>query len=180
MNAARMTIRIAVAVGFAMTLAACGDKKTDCSTSPTAPGCSPPPTTLPAQVRSVIASGNCSGLDVNFLCFFDPFTTSQKGDLDITVDWTFPESNIQVMVSSGTCTLDQINGGQCSFITSSLAANTPKPRVLTVKAVAAGSYTLYVGNRGPKSESVSAQIGLTTPGSASSTVSRLSGRAYRF
>ena len=46
---------------------------------------------------------------------------------------------------------------------------TPKPRVVTIKGVAAGTYQLYVGNRGPKTESLSAQIGLTTPGTASSS-----------
>ena len=78
--------------------------------------------------------------------------------------------------TSGTCTLDQINGNACTIITSSLASTAPKPRVLTVRAVAAGTYQLYVGNRGPKTESVSVQVGLTTPGSASSAAGTRVGR----
>jgi hypothetical protein len=177
MNAAGRTLMLGAGLVVVMTLGACDNKDNNsCSTNPTGPGCPPPPTTVPAQTRNVIKTGSCEGLDPNVLCFFDPFTTSQRGDMDVTVDWTFPEDNIQVMVSSGTCTLDQINASQCTFITSSQASTTPKPRVLTVRAVAAGTYQLYVGNRGPKTESVSVQIGLTTPGSASSAVGASAGR----
>jgi hypothetical protein len=112
-------------------------------------------------------TGGCEGLGVNVLCFFDPITTTQRGDLDVTVDWTFPDDLIQVMVSFGPCTLDQINSSQCSMVTTSLASATPKPRVLTLRGMAAGTYQLYVGNRGPRTESVSVQVGLTTGGAAS-------------
>src|SRR5207245_11693 len=117
-----------------------------------------------AQTRNVISTASCTDLGVDFLCFFSPFTTSQRGDLDVTVDWTFPEDVIQVLVSNGSCSLDQINANQCTFIGMTPASATPKPRVLTIKSVAAGNYQLYVGNRGPKTESLSIQIGLTTPG----------------
>jgi len=170
MHAVRGTLVLATALILAVSFGACSSSNdNNCGTNPTGPGCSPPPTTAPAQSRSVIKTASCTDLGVNFLCFFEPFTTSQKGDLDVTVDWTYPEDRIQVMVSGGNCTLDQINGGQCNYIVSSPAATTPKPRVLMVKAVAAGSYTLYVGNRGPQLESVSIQIGLTTPGTALSS-----------
>jgi len=176
MDAAHKTLMLGVGLVVVMTLGACGNKDNGCSTNPTGPGCPPPPTTVPAQTRNVIKTGSCEGIDPDVLCFFDPFTTNQKGDMDVTVDWTFPEDNIQVMVSSGTCTIDQINGSACTFITSSLASTTPKPRILTVRAVAAGTYQLYVGNRGPKTETVSVQIGLTTPGSASAAAGTSVGR----
>jgi hypothetical protein len=163
MNAVRRTLALAAGLAFALTLGACGG-----SSSPAAP-VAPPPTTLPAQTRTVISTGSCTDVGVNILCFFSPFTTTQRGDVDVTVDWTFPEDRIQLMVSTGSCTLDQINGNQCSYITTSPASTTPKPRVLTVKGVAAGTYQLYVGNRGPKTESLSVQVGLTTPGTASSS-----------
>jgi len=177
MDAVRKALVLAAGLAFALTLGACGGSSgPNCNTNPTGPGCPPPPPTTPAQVRTILHTGSCNGLDVNFLCFFDPFTTTQKGDLDVTVDWTFPEDSIQVMVSTGSCTLEQINGVQCNFLTTSLAATTPKPRILTVKGVAAGTYQLYVGNRGPKSESISTQVGLTTPGSATSATSTSGGR----
>ena len=184
MNAVRRTLALAAGLAFALALGACGDKdKGDgCTTNPTGPGCTPPTTTLPAQTRTIIGTSSCTDVGVDFLCFFDPFTTSQRGDLDVTVDWTFPEDVIQVLVSNGSCTLDQINANQCTFISSSAASATPKPRVLTIKGVAAGTYQLYVGNRGPKTESLSVQVGLTTPGTASSSaatrVESAIGRAY--
>ena len=92
----------------------------------------------------------------------------RRGDLDVTVDWTFPEDIIGVLVSKGSCTIDQINASQCNFISSNQESATPKPRILTIKGVAAGTYQLYVGNRGPQTESFSVQVGLTTPGTASS------------
>ena len=170
MNAIRKTLALAAGVAFALTLGGCGSGDGGgCSSNPTGPGCTvTTTTTLPPPVRTILKSGSCTDIEVNFLCFFESFTTSQRGDLDVTVDWTYPEDAIQVMVSTGTCTLEQINGRTCSFITSDTAATTPKPRVLKVTGVAPGTYQLYVGNRGPKTESVSIQIGLTTVGVASS------------
>ncbi len=177
MNAVRSTLVLGTGLALALALGACGSKDNGCSTNPTGPGCSTTTTTtLPPPVRTVIKSGSCAGIDVNVLCFFDPFTTAQKGDLDVTVDWTFPEDSIQVLVSTGSCTLDQINGNKCTYITSDVAATTPKPRVLTVKSVAAGTYQLYIGNRGPKTESVSYQIGLTTVGAAGSSTASVGKR----
>ena len=105
---------------------------------------------------------------VSALCFLPPFTTSQKGDLEVTVDWTFPDDSIQLLVSNGSCTLEQINGNQCAYIASTPASTVPKPRVVTVKGVAPGTYQPIVGNRGPKTETVSIQIILTTGGATSS------------
>ncbi|PYQ17498.1 MAG: hypothetical protein DMF80_00460 [Acidobacteria bacterium] len=169
---------IASGLALAMTLGACGgsDTKGGCSANPTGPGCPATPSPTPPPVRTIIKTGSCNDIGVDTLCFFNPFTTTQKGDLDVTVDWTFPEDSIQALVSSGTCTLDQINGNQCSYIATTPASTTPKPRVLTAKGVAAGTYQLYVGNRGPRTESVSVQVGLTTGGTASSDVGTNAGR----
>jgi hypothetical protein len=160
-------LAVAAALAGALTFGSCKDDKPNCNTNPTGPGCTVT-TTLPAQTRTIISTGSCTEVGVNILCFFPPFTTTQRGDLDVTVDWTFADDRIQVMVSTGSCTLDQVNGNQCTYIVTSPAATTPKPRVLTAKGVAAGTYQLYVGNRGPNIESLSTQIGLTTPGTASS------------
>ena len=116
----------------------------------------------------MITVGSCADVAVNALCFFPPFTTSQKGDLEVTVDWTFAEDSIQLLVSTGSCTLDQVNGNQCTYIASTPASTVPKPRVVTAKAVAPGTYQPIVGNRGPKTEAVSIQIILTTGGAGSS------------
>jgi hypothetical protein len=115
----------------------------------------------------VVETGSRSGLGVNILLFV-PFTTSARGTLDITVDWTIPVDGIHVFVSANECTIDQVNGGTCTYLVESVPS-TVKPRLLTVTGVAAGTYTLYIGNRGPSEESVSWQIGLTTGGTAGAT-----------
>ncbi len=140
-----------------LTLGACGesDGKGGCGANLTGPGCSPTPT---SPVRTMVTLGSCTNVAVNGLCRLPSFTTSQKGDLEITVDWTFPEDSIQVLVSSGTCTLEQINGDRCTYVASTPASTVPKPRVVTVKGVAPGTYQPWVGNRGPKTETVSIQI----------------------
>jgi len=169
---ARKALTLATGVALALTLGACGNDEINCSANPTAAGCPPPPTTTPPpplRVRTILATSTCEDIGVDVLCIFSPFTTPQRGDLDITVDWTFPEDVIQVLVSSGSCTLEQINGGQCTFLSSAPASATPKPRVITLTGVAAGTYQLYVGNRGPRTETVSIQIGLTTGGATSSS-----------
>jgi hypothetical protein len=90
--------------------------------------------------------------------------------LTFTVDWTFPQDVIQVLVSAGAqCTLAQINAGQCTFIAMTPAQTTPKPAVVTVHGAAAGTYWLYVGNRGPQNESLSYQASLTTGASSVSS-----------
>ena len=169
MNTVSKTLLVTTALAFALTFGACHKDPTNCNSTPTAPGCIPPPTTPPAQTRAIIYTGSCTDVGVNYLCFVDPFTTAQKGDLDITVDWTFPEDIIAALVSKGSCTIDQINASQCTLISSSQESATPKPRVITITGVAAGTYQLYVGNRGPRTETLSVQVGLTTPGTAGSS-----------
>jgi hypothetical protein len=172
--ATRKAAAAALAAVFAL---ACGGG----GSSTPAAATTPQPTPTPAPVRSVIQSLNCSDIGVDVLCFFTPFTTTQRGDLDVTVDWTFPEDSIQVFVSSGTCTLEQINSSQCNFVASTAASTAPKPRLVTARGVAAGTYQVYVGNRGPKTESISIQVGLTT-GTGTSVSAQLArqrqGQAY--
>jgi len=148
-------------------LAACGgsDGKGGCGANPTGPGCSPTPMSL-APGRALITRGSCVAV-VNALCRFPSLTTSQKGDLEVTVDWIFPENSIQVLVSSGGCTLDQINGGQCPFIASTPASTVPKPRVVTARGMPPGTYQPIVGNLGPRTETIVIQVILTTGGAAS-------------
>jgi hypothetical protein len=181
MNPVCRTLLITAGLAVALTLGGCKDDKTNCNSSPTAPGCTPPPTTQPAQTRTIIDTASCTDVGVNILCFFEPFTTTQRGDLDVTVDWTFPEDIIAVLVSKGSCTIDEINASQCTFISSNQESATPKPRIITIKGVAAGTYQVYVGNRGPQTESFSVQVGLTTPGTAAAaaaTTESAIGRPY--
>jgi len=88
------------------------------------------------------------------------FTTTVTGRLDVTADWTFATNNIDVYVTRGTCTIEQVNQGTCPYAASS-ESTTAKPEVLTASSLAPGTYTLMVGNRGPTVESASYQVVLT-------------------
>jgi len=163
-----MKMKKMVAALLVMGLYGCGSSRTTTSSTPT-------PTPAPPPVTTVIGNGSCTGLNVNFLCFINSVVTSQAGNLTVTVDWTFPQDAIQVLVVAGSqCTLAQINAGQCNFLAMTQVQTTPKPAVLTVHGAAAGTYWLYVGNRGPQIESISYQITLTT-GAASVSSPRQQG-----
>jgi hypothetical protein len=98
--------------------------------------------------------------------FYDvPFTTLFQGTIEATVDWTSASNTVWVLVSSGTCTVEQFQtpgcplgtGCPCQFAVSSLVP-TPKPRVLTVPSAPTGSRSLIIWNQGPGAESVSYQV----------------------
>jgi hypothetical protein len=126
-------------------------------TTPTSPTPAPPP----PPVRTVLLSTTFNSLPPHFVSF-STFQTPATGTLDATVDWTFAADAISVFIGpGGVCTLAQLNAGTCAFIASS-QTTTPKPRVLTVPSAAAGTYTIYVFNGGPNTESGTVQVGLTT------------------
>jgi len=126
------------------------------SNNPTAP----PVTTAPAPVSTVLAEGSLSELDVNVLARFAPFTTTAAGVLDVTVDWTLAQDNVEIYLAQGECTIDQVNQRTCPFAGFSESA-TAKPERIHIPSLAAGTYSLMIGNRGPSIESVSYQIVLT-------------------
>lgn len=126
--------------------------------------------TNPSQPESVpqpaiLHTGTCSPLPANDICNGE-FLSFAPGTLRITVDWTSSTDSIQVFLSQGRpCAVSQINSGHCTFLAMTPPGTTPKPKILTVPNLLAGTYTLYIGNLGPRSESVSDQVTLTSPGS---------------
>ena len=171
MNAIRRKLALAQAVAFALLLGACGS---DSVTKPPPP---PPPPTPPPVVRTLILEASFSGLEEAMLARV-PFDTSSTGTIEATVDWTFATDDVDIYLVRGTCTLDQFNTSTCPFVTFSQSAST-KPERISAGNQAAGSYNLYIGNRGPAQESVSFQIFLVTGGSASSASTTRSDRAVR-
>ncbi len=127
----------------------------------------PPPTTQPPPVTTVIAEGSYSGLmSRNLLPVV--FSSAQMGTLAATVDWTFATNNVEAYLVQGSnpCTVAQFNAGTCSFVAVATSA-TAKPERLSAGGQPPGAYTLYIGNRGTRTESLSWQVTLTTGGSAS-------------
>jgi hypothetical protein len=159
MNAVRRTLALAAALAFALTLGACGNDKTNCNTTPTAPGCTPPPTTLPACTQSVVESGT-GKLEAQTLRYND-FSVPENGRLDITLDWTNASSPIGVYLTpANTCTLDEFNARSCNFVVRS-EPSTVKPRKISTPNFTAGNYRWLFGNFSANDESVSFQFVLS-------------------
>lgn len=171
----RLSVRfvgIALVMGAVVALSACG-------TSPTEPKiASPPPP--PASVKTVVMEGSIASLPVDYVAG-QYFSTTAAGTIDVTVDWTFTENTIYVWLAKGKCTFEQFDAGACEYATTSFASR-PKPRVLSVPGAAAGTYTLIIGNLGPRDEATSYQVVLTSASAASTSAhgSKSSGQAPRF
>ena len=153
---------------LAIALPGCGSSTTG-SLNPT-----PIPTPTPAPptgVATLIDEDNFSGLGAQFLAGI-PFDTTISGTIEATVDWTFARDNVEVYLVRGSCTIDEFNNDTCPCAAFS-ESTTAKPERIRATNQNAGSFTLYIGNRGPDEESVSFQIFLTPgPGGASTTIRR--------
>jgi len=158
--------------GTLLFVAACGGGDTPTSPSraatSAAPAPAPPPSAPPppAPVTRVVAEG--SGFIPVLHLAAVPFTTDTTGTVGVSVDWTFGTNDVDVYLTRGNdpCTIDQFNTNRCPFL--GLAESlTAKPEQLSVPNLAAGPYTVYVGNFGPTDESISIQITLTSTSAAS-------------
>jgi hypothetical protein len=98
-----------------------------------------------------------------------PLVLSQRGKLDITVDWTSPDTWMYVYFGGQKCDYNQLAGQTCPFILSSETKD-PKPRVLYTDNLDPGTYYLFLYNvpKNPRlgigsdnTEAVSIQVGLT-------------------
>jgi hypothetical protein len=133
--------------------------------------CTPPASpSPPAAVKTVVKEASIGSLPVDFVAG-QYFSTSATGTIDVTVDWTFAENTVHVWLAKGQCTFEQFEADTCQYATQSLVFR-PKPRILSVPAAAAGTYTLIVANWGPKDESLSYQIVLTSASGASASSMR--------
>ena len=151
---------VAVVMGVAFTLSACGGGTTTPSSQPSA---TPPP----PPVKTVLMQASIGSLPVDYVAG-NYFSTSATGTIDLTVDWTFADNTIHIWVAKGQCTFEQFEGDTCEYVTQSLVPR-PKPRILSLPAAPAGVYTLIVANWGPRDESVSYQIVLTSASGASAS-----------
>jgi hypothetical protein len=154
----RTAVRVAAAGALVSALAGCGGDSVR-----------PPMVVItPEAVRGVIGQTSLSGFQTDVWISLD-LVLSQKGKLDITVDWTFPETWMYVYFGRTKCDYAQLSGRTCPFILSSETKD-PKPRVLTTDELDPGTYYLVLYNvpRNPRTgigsdatEAVSIQLGLT-------------------
>jgi hypothetical protein len=123
------------------------------------------PTTLPpAPVRTQVAGGNFTVLGVpaaNALGFpMDVAVvviTIQGGTVEITADWTFPSSDIDIWFMNGSCTAAQAARQQCP-IANRTTSVTAKPEQLNITGVPAGTYTVGFANFTNANESGNFQV----------------------
>jgi hypothetical protein len=155
----RSFVRVGLGAALAMALAGCGRD------SPV------PPTVVitPQPVRGVIANPPALPDFQSDVWFSIPIEFSQSGVLDITVDWTFPDTWMYVYFGKTDCDYARLADHTCPFLIKS-ETQTPKPRVLYTDMLEGGKYYLYLYNvpRNPRNgtgsdntERVSVQIGLT-------------------
>jgi hypothetical protein len=122
----------------------------------------------PQPVRGVIAQTSFSGFETDVWVSLEiPIT--QKGVVDIAVDWTFPTTWMYVYMGNVNCPYAQLASRTCPFFLRSETKD-PKPRLLTTQSLDPGTYYLVLynvprdpltGNGSDNTESVSIQLGLT-------------------
>jgi hypothetical protein len=152
-----MMRRLSLAIALAALLPGCGS---DTVTTPPAPPTPPPP------VTTVIGEGSYNGLEPEGAAVAS-FPTNQAGDLEIVLDWTLAENDLDALLMRGECTLEQLIALQCDVV--AIADGADKPERFGIPNAPAGTYTFYVINLGATTESFSFQILLTTVGTASAS-----------
>jgi len=140
--------RSVLGVALAVSLGACGGG----SDSPTA--------TPVVPTERLIAEGAGVALGAGFV-LVQPFSANVAGGIRMTVDWTLPENDIDIVMALGECDLALLQAGECQVITFS-DSTTAKPEQLAVTRSTGASYTLLVLNNGPGDESISYQVVLVT------------------
>jgi hypothetical protein len=167
------SVRFGLAVALLGALAGCGG---DDSPRP------PVVVVTPAPVHAVIAQTSFTGFEPEVWISIE-LVLSQKGVLDVTVDWTFADTWMYVYLSRTNCTYEQLTGGTCPFFVSS-ETKTPKPRYLVTESLEPGTYYLVLynvpydrttGTGSYNTEAVALQLGLTVypSGQRSTTAVRL-------
>ncbi len=160
-----MRTRSLAAFGLLLALAACG------SDNPSTPPSTVPPTTTTTQPAAAVLVQDTAQVPKGQFYTVD-VTTTRAGRIDVTVDWQFSNSAIDVFLSNSRCSRTDYENDACTFLTKSLSfEDHSKPRTLTASGVAAGTYTLVIENGGPNEETLPYRVSLTPASAASGSLS---------
>jgi hypothetical protein len=145
-----------------------------CSDDPAPTNPTPTVTPTPLPVRGVLASTGFSGFSPDIYVGI-PLPLSQRGILDVTLDWTFPNSSIYVYLASRVCAYEELSRKTCPYIL--VSESQAKPKVLQTGILDPGTYFLVLYNvprdrrtgiGSDNTETISFILGLTVGGAASS------------
>jgi hypothetical protein len=179
MNTIRRFLTLAVGVALALMLGACAGPG-GCAANPAGPGCQPSPSPPPSPRITVVLDSASYALPAFFVSLQN-LTTTEAGSFDITVDWTFATNDVDVALTRGECSFEQLIADQCVFVDMT-SSTTRKPEQLRIPDQPPGRYTLLIANFGPDDESIAYQV-LFTPGPRSASAARamvLSGHRDKF
>ncbi len=155
----RSFVRVALAGALVVAMAGCGGE----SPAPPMVVITPAP-----PARGVIGGNSFSGFQPDVWVSIE-LLLSQRGVLDVTVDWTFADTWMYVYFGNKSCDYAQLASRSCPFLIKS-ETKTPKPRVLYTETLDPGTYYLVLYNvpwnprtrtGSDNTEAVSFQLGLT-------------------
>jgi hypothetical protein len=154
--------RLVAAAALLVSLGACGGDKGVVDTCQPPQIGSPPNCMDPPEPCKQSLIEEDSGGVPSMTIVFNDFSVPEDGRLDVTLDWTNPESRMAFyLVPAGTCQLEELNARSCQFLIQTEPSNTPKPFRLSTE-IAAGNYRWLVGNAAGDTESAALQIVLST------------------
>ena len=142
------------AVGLAISLAACGDDN-----SGTTPTTVPTTTTTTTQPPAGITLIRGNELIPKRGLFLRDLTVTQRGRLDITIEYTHPENGVLYWLTDRKCSRQWFENDGCDYLTKSLGGTSPRKG--TLASVAPGTYTFFIANDGPLDDQVTYSIVLT-------------------
>jgi hypothetical protein len=171
MHAMQKSLTLAGILALAITFGACGDGGDGggCAANPSGPGCVPSPTPPPPPPPPFVIYGDSGSVPADSAVAID-FSIPNAGTVEATVDWTFPSSEVWIVMTTNACNdFVQAFLGSCSQIG---AANrgTAKPKTVTGSVTQATSARLWIANFATVDESMAVQITLARSSSASAPV----------
>ncbi len=128
--------------------------------NPVAPTITQPP----APTRTTLPTQTFSGLDEGEVQRFELTLSPSANSLELVADWTSPGNDIDIFVTSTSCTTSNYNDllnqrGSCSNIGRGISVT--KPERLTMGALAAGNYNVFVGSSGLSRSRESGTLAIT-------------------
>jgi hypothetical protein len=151
-------------LALAVAPAGCGDKTT--ATTPTTPSASPTPAPTTPPAGSVVVQGTAPLAAQNV--FLVDVRTTQDGRIDVSVDYTFSDSQVLLWLTDRQCNFNLFQADGCDYLVKSLAG--PKPRTMSASGVKAGTYTLFIANDGPHDEQLTYSVSLASSAGAGAGV----------